>query len=117
VIAERDKVETRLIAYGRHEGHCPPRARNARDRAGLHRIADGKIAEHWSDRDDLALMQQLGIIPLPPLEPRENGGGDELASPGDRNRHQHRRQGGRAVPTLRARSVAVPPSRDRDRRQ
>jgi predicted ester cyclase len=31
----------------------------------IHRIADGRIVEHWSDRDDLALMQQLGVISLP----------------------------------------------------
>jgi len=26
----------------------------------IHRIADGKIAEHLSDREDLGLMEQLG---------------------------------------------------------
>jgi hypothetical protein len=31
----------------------------------IHRIANGKLAEHWSDRNDLALMQQLGVIPRP----------------------------------------------------
>ena len=31
----------------------------------IHRIADGRLAEHWSDRDDLALMQQLGVISPP----------------------------------------------------
>lgn len=30
----------------------------------IHRIADGRIAEHWSDRDDLSLMQQLGVVSL-----------------------------------------------------
>jgi predicted ester cyclase len=31
----------------------------------LDRIADGKIAEHWSEMDTLGLMQQLGVIPPP----------------------------------------------------
>jgi hypothetical protein len=35
-----------------------------------HRIADGRIVEHWFDRDDLALMQQLGVISLPPAVDR-----------------------------------------------
>ena len=32
------------------------------------RLADGKIIEHWANRDDLAMAQQLGWIPRqPPL--------------------------------------------------
>jgi predicted ester cyclase len=31
----------------------------------IHRIADGKIAEHWSNTDELGLLQQLGVIPEP----------------------------------------------------
>jgi predicted ester cyclase len=31
----------------------------------IHRIADGRLVEHWSNRDDLGLMQQLGVISLP----------------------------------------------------
>jgi predicted ester cyclase len=27
----------------------------------MHRLANRRIVEHWSVRDDLALMQQLGI--------------------------------------------------------
>jgi len=29
----------------------------------ISRIADGKVAEEWINRDDLGLMQQLGVIP------------------------------------------------------
>jgi len=69
-VAEGDKVVTRLTAYGRHEGELPgPMPATGADisqtAVAIHRIADGKIAEHWSDRDDLGLMQQLGVIPRP----------------------------------------------------
>jgi predicted ester cyclase len=30
-----------------------------------HRIEDGKIAEKWSDRDELSLLQRLGVVSLP----------------------------------------------------
>jgi hypothetical protein len=33
----------------------------------IHRIADGKLVEKWSDKDELALLQQLGVVPR--LEP------------------------------------------------
>jgi predicted ester cyclase len=69
-IAAGDKVVTRLTAYGRHEGDLPgPLPATGADiretGVAIHRIADGKLAEHWSDRNDLALMQQLGVITLP----------------------------------------------------
>lgn len=31
----------------------------------VHRIENGKIVEKWSDRDELALLQQLGVVSLP----------------------------------------------------
>jgi predicted ester cyclase len=73
-IAEGDKVVTRLTAYGRHEGTLPgPLPPTGADMevtaVAIHRIAGGKIAEHWSDRDELRLMQQLGVISLPELSP------------------------------------------------
>jgi predicted ester cyclase len=69
-IAEGDKVVTRLTAYGRHEGELPgPLPATGADMrmtaVAIHRIADGKIAEHWSDRDELSLMQQIGAISIP----------------------------------------------------
>lgn len=27
------------------------------------RIANGKIVEEWTNRDDLGMMQQLGLVP------------------------------------------------------
>jgi predicted ester cyclase len=69
-IAEGDRVVTRLTAYGRHErdlpGPLPATGAQIRETAvAIHRVADGRIVEHWSDRDDLGLMQQLGVISLP----------------------------------------------------
>jgi hypothetical protein len=39
----------------------------------IHRIEDGKIVEHWSEVDNLGLMQQLGVVPLPEPPPSEAG--------------------------------------------
>ena len=69
-VAEGDKVVTRLTAYGRHEGELPgPMPATGADisqtAVAIRRIANGRIAEHWSDRDDLGLMGQLGVITLP----------------------------------------------------
>jgi steroid delta-isomerase-like uncharacterized protein len=66
-IAEGDKVVTRLSVYGTHEGDLPgiPRTGNKMEMTAVavHRIADGKLAEHWSNTDELGLLQQLGVLP------------------------------------------------------
>ncbi len=66
-IAEGDKVVTRLTAHGTHEGDLPgiPRTGNRLKMTAIaiHRIADGKIVEHWSNKDELGFLQQLGVIP------------------------------------------------------
>jgi steroid delta-isomerase-like uncharacterized protein len=68
-IAEGDKVVTRLRAVGTHDDDLPgvPRTGNALDVTAtvVHRIEDGKIAEKWSDRDELGLLQQLGVVSAP----------------------------------------------------
>jgi len=69
-VAEGDKVVTRLTAHGRHEGDLPgpiPASGAEIHQTGvaIHRVVNGQIVEHWSDRDDLALMAQLGVITLP----------------------------------------------------
>ena len=68
-VAEGDKVVTRLRAVGTHDADLPgvPRTGNALDVTAtvVHRIEDGKIAEKWSDRDELSLLQQLGVVSLP----------------------------------------------------
>ncbi|HEX8067684.1 MAG TPA: ester cyclase [Thermoleophilaceae bacterium] len=71
-IAEGDKVATYIKASGRHEGDLPgplpaTGAELSQTAVAIHRIEDGKLAEHWSARDDVAVMQQLGLlVPRPP---------------------------------------------------
>jgi steroid delta-isomerase-like uncharacterized protein len=66
-VAEGDKVVTRMRAVGTHDADLPgvPRTGNTLDVTAtvVHRIEDGKIAEKWSDRDELRLLQQLGVLP------------------------------------------------------
>lgn len=68
-IADGDKVVTRLRAVGKHEGDLagiPPTGNDLDVKAvAIHRIQDGKIAEHWSSVDSAALLHQLGVIQLP----------------------------------------------------
>jgi predicted ester cyclase len=66
-IAEGDKVVTRLTSYGKHEGDLPgaPRTGNEMKMTSItiHRIADGKLAEKWSEKDMIALLTQIGVMP------------------------------------------------------
>ena len=42
----------------------PPTNREvAQDYVHILRFKDGKAVEHWGVRDDMALMQQLGVLP------------------------------------------------------
>ena len=99
-VAEGDKVVTRLTAVGRHEGELPgplpaTGAEMRQTAVAIHRIADGKIAKHWSDRDDLRLirsyvgplsrvfyvdaMKERGLLPLPAAPPSGMLGSVEVA--------------------------------------
>jgi predicted ester cyclase len=68
-IAEGDKVVTRLRAAGTHENDLPgvPKTGNTLEMTAtvVHRVENGKIVEKWSDRDELALLQQLGVVSPP----------------------------------------------------
>ena len=35
----------------------------------MYRVLDGKIAEHFANRDDVGMMRQLGLLPPPPSLP------------------------------------------------
>ncbi len=67
VIAEGDTVAGRLTMTGTHRGPLmglPATGRSVRqDHMHFVRFRDGKAVEHWGVRDDLGMMQQLGVIP------------------------------------------------------
>lgn len=79
LIVEGDKVVCRLTVSGTHQGvpdipveggmlmtNQPPTGKAyVIQHIHIFRLEDGKIAEHWAARDDLGLMQQLDIIPVP----------------------------------------------------
>ncbi len=68
VIAEGDKVVTRVTIRGTHQGEVeefgPPTGRRVEVQGlSLHRIEDGKIVEEWNSYDNLSILQQLGLAP------------------------------------------------------
>jgi len=71
VIGEGDTVVVYCTHHGRHTGELmgiPPTNRVvAYDYVHILRFRDGKAAEHWSVRDDMTLMRQLGVLPERPV--------------------------------------------------
>ena len=71
LIAERDKIVATVSFHGPHEGATqgpsPRVAAASWRRIDVFRLHRGRIVEHWSDRDDHAALQRLGVA-APPLE-------------------------------------------------
>ena len=72
LVAEGDTVVGRLTMSGTHLGpfmRIAPTGSSVRQ-AQMHfvRFRDGKGIEHRAVRDDLGMMQQLGVIPAPAYE-------------------------------------------------
>lgn len=69
LVAEGDTVMGRVTMSGTHQGSfqgIPPTGRSfQQDQMHLVRFRDGKGVEHRAVRDDLSMMQQLGVIPAP----------------------------------------------------
>jgi len=67
LIAERDKIVATVSLHGPHDGTAqgasPLEAGAVWRRIDVFRLHRGRIVEHWSDRDDHALLQRLGIAP------------------------------------------------------
>jgi predicted ester cyclase len=64
--ADDDRVAIRLITRGTHTGEFlgkPPTGRLVEFEAiHVYRIENGRVAEHWARRDDLALARQIGLF-------------------------------------------------------
>lgn len=69
-IAAGDRVVTRLTSVGRHEGDLPgaPRTGNEMKVTSItiHRIANGRLVEKWSEKNMIALLQGIGLMPPTP---------------------------------------------------
>ncbi len=69
IVAEGDKVVTRLTYRGTHTADLmgiPPTGKLVTvTEIIVDRLADGKIVESWRLFDQMAMMQQLGVIPVP----------------------------------------------------
>ncbi len=70
VIGEGDLVAVHTTHHGRQTGELmgiPPTGREvAYQYVHFLRFRDGKAIEHWSVRDDMTLMRQLGVVPARP---------------------------------------------------
>ena len=68
-IAEGDKVLTRIVIQGTHEGqfmNIPPSGNKVKVTAlVVTRFVDGQNVEGWAEVDRFGMMQQLGVIPAP----------------------------------------------------
>jgi steroid delta-isomerase-like uncharacterized protein len=69
ILAEGDLVAYRATLSGTHRGELlgmAPTGRSFRvQHMHLLRMRDGRASEHWATRDDLGMLQQLGIVPAP----------------------------------------------------
>jgi steroid delta-isomerase-like uncharacterized protein len=69
IFGEGDRVVARIFVRGTQRGEMmgiPPSGKSiAIGAINVMRLADGKIAEHWTVTDSLGMMQQLGVIPAP----------------------------------------------------
>ena len=68
-IAEGDRVVTRATAHGTMKGEfagMPATGKHATwTEIHIGRYAGGKLVEHWSNSDQLGMLQQLGLAPMP----------------------------------------------------
>lgn len=81
VVAERDLVVVHCTMSGRHTGvfvgydadakvkeaFPPTGERFASTQTHWIRVAEGKMIEHWANRDDLGMAEQLGWVPPSPV--------------------------------------------------
>jgi steroid delta-isomerase-like uncharacterized protein len=79
-IAEGDKVVSQINAYAIHVGEFlgVPATHKKITMSGIavHRIANGKLVEHWSKIDQIGVLVQLGVLPL--ADPQGDKEGDKM---------------------------------------
>jgi predicted ester cyclase len=67
--ADGDVVITRITGSAKHTGEflgIPATGKQvSMEGIAIHRIADGKVVEHWAQVDAMNLMMQMGAIPPP----------------------------------------------------
>ncbi len=68
-VANGDTVAVRGTMHGTHEGElagiAPTGKRVAAQQSHWFRVANGRLVEHWAVRDDLGMIQQLGVTAIP----------------------------------------------------
>ena len=64
--ADRDRVAIRVATRGTHTGEFMSKPATGRkfeiEAIHIYRIENGRVAEHWAKRDDVALAQQVGLF-------------------------------------------------------
>jgi steroid delta-isomerase-like uncharacterized protein len=69
LIAEGDRVAHRWTVHGTHQRDFEgiPATGRLVTMTGIfiYRIAGGRVVEIWASVDDLGLLQQLGVVPVP----------------------------------------------------
>lgn len=68
-LVDGDLVVTRTTGHGRHTGEflgiAPTGKEVTMGGIAIHRVAKGKLVEHWGQVDALGLLAQLGVVSLP----------------------------------------------------
>jgi len=65
MVAEGEKVVTRVTGQGTHSGgwmDIPPTGKLVSVRGiNIDRLEDGRIAEHWGEADTVGMLRQMGV--------------------------------------------------------
>jgi predicted ester cyclase len=70
MIAEGDLVVTHLTGFGRHTGELLGMPASGKEiqmtGISIHRVANGKLVEHWAQFDAFGMFVQMGSMPVLP---------------------------------------------------